>query len=193
MDMVVRRRASIFFSAVFCVVATLAAFAQESQPEPKKYLSPQARLVAARNVYLRNAGGSDIPFNVIQSGIESWPRYTIVNSPEKADLIIEVLSPEESPSNSSSSKTKVDAQTGGHSSTTAPASSSSLYAVRTIKLTVSDARTRLTLFSATQTPKDAWKDRVRTESQIECAQKLLTLFHNRVEPPETTAPEPSPK
>jgi hypothetical protein len=178
--------------AVFCLVigAALAAFAQEPQPEPRKFLPPQARMAAAKTVYLRNAGGSDIPFNIIQAGIESWPRYTIVDSPEKADLIVEVLSPEESQS-TSGSKTKVGADAGGRSADDTDSHISP--GIQIIKLTVSDAKTGATLFSATERPKDAWKDKTRTESQIECTQKLFALFHNRVEPPQSAPPAPSSK
>jgi hypothetical protein len=178
--------------AILCLmVAVLAAFAQEPQPEPKKYLSPQARMAAAKNVYLRNAGGTDVPFNVIQAGIESWPRYLVVNSPDKADLIIEVLAPEESTGSSVSTKVSGNSKTGEKSSSTS--STRDFATIQIIKLTVLDAKTKVALFSATEKPKDAWKEKARTESQIECAQKLLTLFHNRVEPPETTTPEPGPK
>ena len=181
------RRAALFSLAV----VALSVVAQEPPPETKRNLSPQARLAAAKTVYMRNAGGSDIPFNVIQAGIESWPRYTIVNSPEKADLTIELLSPEQS-ANTSSSKGKVEGKSrGGQQSPTE--SLPAIDAVRTMKLTVSDAKTKLALFTATQTPKDAWNDKARTESQIQCAQKLLTLFRNRVEPPEPAAPETSSK
>jgi hypothetical protein len=185
------RHPAILGFAIFCLVATLATFAQQSQSEPKKYLSPQARMAAAKNVYLRNAGGTDIPFNVIQAGIESWPRYLVVNSPDKADLIIEVLAPEESTGTSVSSKTTTDSKSGKPSSSSS--STREFAEIQIIKLTVFDAKTKVALFSATEKPKNAWKERARTESQIECAQKLLTLLRNRVEPPETATPEPSPK
>jgi hypothetical protein len=181
-------KVSIRWTALFCLaVVGLAAFAQEQPPEPKKYLSPQVRMAAAKNVYLRNAGGSDVPFNVIQAGIESWPRYTIVNSPEKADLIIEVLAPEESTGSAVTSKSSNDSKSGKQapSASTVP----DVPAIQIIKLTVLDAKTKVALFSATEKPKDAWKEKVRTESRIECAQKLLAVLRNRVEPPETAAPD----
>jgi hypothetical protein len=114
-----------------------------------------------------------------------------VNSPDKADLIIEVLAPEESTGSSVSTKVSGDNKTGEKSSSTS--STRDFAAIQIIKLTVFDAKTKVALFSATEKPKNAWKEKARTESQIECAQKLLTLFHNRVEPPETTTPEPSSK
>jgi hypothetical protein len=177
--------------AFFCLFSCLTAIAQDQPTEPKKYMSPQARMAAAKTVYLRNGGGTDVPFNVIQAGIESWPHYVVVNSPEKADLIIEVISPEEV-SKSSSVGAKVDTKGGS----AAPSSSASpdFAAPQIIKLTVTDAKTKVVLYSVTERPKNAWKEKARTDSQIECAQKLLALLHNRVEPPEAPpAAEPAPK
>ena len=157
-----------------------ATLAQETQTEPKKYMTAQARMAAAKAVYLRSVGGTEVPFNIIQAGIESWPRYTIVNSPDKADLLIEVLAPEESTGTSVSSKTSHDSKTGQPKSSTSTEQQFS--AIETIRMTVLDAKTKVVLFAATEKPKNAWKERARTESQIECAQKLLAAFRNRIEP-----------
>jgi len=175
--------------AILCLLSGLSAFAQEQPPEPRKYMTPQARMAAAKTVYLRNAGGTDIPFNVIQAGIESWPRYLVVNSPDQADLIIEVLSPEEISKN-----TSVGAKVGTKGGQAAPSSSANDAFAPTpiIKLTVFDAKTKVVLYSASERPKNAWKEKARTDSQIECAQKLLALLHNRVEPPKAEPTEPAP-
>ena len=66
-------------------------WAQDAAPN---LLSPLARLTAAHTAYLKNAGGNELPFNVVSEGVEGWGRYRIVNSPEKSDIIIEVTSPD---------------------------------------------------------------------------------------------------
>lgn len=183
--------ASIRWIAFFSLVSCLAAIAQDQPTEPKKYMSPQARMQAAKTIYLRNGGGTDVPFNIIQAGIESWPHYIVVNSPDKADLILEVVSPEDV-SKSSSVGAKVDTK-GGSAAPTSNASPD-FAPPQIIKLTVSDAKTKVVLFSAIERPKNAWKEKARTDSQIECAQKLLALLHNRVEPPDAPpAAEAAPK
>lgn len=159
------------------------AFGQDAQPEAKKFLSPQARMAAARTVYLRNTGGTDVPFNIIQAGFESWPRYAIVDSPEKADLLVEVLAPEESSGSSVSSKTSTSKNGQPAESTTTEKQFSS---ISVIKLTVLDAKTKVILFNATERPKGAWKEKNRTENQIESAQKLFATFRKLVEPEATT-------
>lgn len=181
---------SRLFALLIVFSSGLALFAQDQPAEPKKYVPAQVRLAAAKTVFLRNAGGTEVPFNVIQAGIESWPHYMIVDSPDKADLIIEVLSPEETKKESS---VGAKVNTSGGSATPTTSSSPDFAAIQIIKMTVMDAKTRVVLFSATERPKNAWKEKARTDSQIECAQKLLTAFHNRVEPPTPAQPAASPE
>jgi hypothetical protein len=175
------KHTSLCFALIVLLSSSvLAAFAQESQPEPKKYMTAQARMAAAKTVYLRNVAGTDLPFNIIEAGFESWPRYMIVNSPEKADLLLEVLAPEESTGSSVSTKTSTDSKTGQSKSSTS--SEHQFASIQIIRLTVFDAKTKVVLFTASEKPKNAWKERARTDSQVECAQKLLAAFRNQVEP-----------
>jgi hypothetical protein len=165
--------------------------APEQKPEVKKYLTPTARMIAAKTVFMRSVGGNDIPFEVIKSSIESWGRYMIVDSPEKADLIMEVFAPQESTGGSSVS-TKVDTGSGHPAQATTGGSTGSQPAVMIVKMTVFDGHSKVALWSASEKPKNAWKERVRQESQVECARKLATAFHERVEP-QTPQPETSSK
>jgi hypothetical protein len=167
--------------------AALLAFGQDTHPEPPKFLPPSARMAAAKTIFLDHLKGTDIPFNIIQAGFESWPRYTIVDSADKADLIVQVTSPAESSSGSSNS---VSAKAGSGSGGAPQKSSeeSQFAEIPIIKLTVLDARTRVVLYSATERTKNAWKEKNRTESQIETAQKMFDAFRKRIEP-EATTPE----
>src|SRR4051812_17917350 len=61
-------------------------------------LSRSQRLGAAKTAFVKKVEGSEIPVNVITNSLEGWGRYTLVSSPEKADLLIEITSPEEQPS-----------------------------------------------------------------------------------------------
>ena len=56
----------------------------QAAPEQKNpaYLSPSARLAAAKTVFMKNNGGSEVPFNVISGGMEGWARFILVDSPE---------------------------------------------------------------------------------------------------------------
>jgi hypothetical protein len=165
--------------AVFLLLSTLA-FAQQSQstsPAPKKFVPPSVRLKQAKTVYVKNGGGSDIPFNVIDSGIEGWARYTRVDDPAKADLIIEVTAPVEDSGVSVTSKSSSD--NGRMEQSTKSTRELNFGAV---KLTVYDARNNVPLWSATDQPKSGFKQKKRDDNLVESAQKLLRQFRERVEP-----------
>lgn len=159
---------------------------QEPKPEPPKFTTPTARLTAAKTVYMRQGEGSDIPFNVIESGIEGWGRYTLVPSPEKADLIVDVSAPEDSAAGISSSVTT----DSGASNKSTTKSSRDLNVVH-IKLTVLDARNNVPLWSAIERPKGGFKQKAREDNLVESSVKLLRQFRARVEP-ENEKPAPSP-
>lgn len=138
-------------------------------------VSPSARLSAAKTAYLHNGGGSEIPFNVIEAGVEGWGRFTLVDSPQKADVIIEVVAPEDDSGVSVSSSTDAS----GH----ATSRSSRDLTVSIIKLTVYDAKTHLPLWAANERPKGAFKERAREDNLVQAAEKLVSRFRDRLEPP----------
>ena len=144
--------------------ATVLAFTQDQKPP----LSPSARLAAAKTVYLKNGGGNDIPFNVISSGVEGWGKYIPADSEKAADIVVEVTSyvddngNTEAPDAKGSAKTKPD--------------------VVNIKLVVYDARTHLPLWTSSERPKLALKEKGREENIVAASEKLLDRLHNRVDP-----------
>jgi Ulp1 family protease len=152
----------------------------QAPPEQKNpvYVSPSARLAAAKTVFMKNNGGSETPFNVISGGLEGWARFVLVDSPEQADIVIEVTSPDDDHSSQSTSKTKVGAQGRMEDSASSrPANEGP------IKMVVSDARTHLTLWAASDQPKGGFRQRARDEHLVEAAQRLITKFRERIEPP----------
>ncbi len=149
--------------------------AEKPDTAPKKpvFVSPYARLNAAKTAAVRNARGSDIPFNVISSGLEGWGRFNLVDSPSEADIIIEVSSP-------SDDKDKGGTRVG---SGRGQDSSDSINDIEEIRLAVYDAHTRVTLWSASERPKGGFRDRTREDHMVEAASHLLTKFRQRLEPP----------
>jgi hypothetical protein len=163
-------------------------FAQEkpqAPPEQKKpaYASPSARLAAAKTVFMKNLGGSDVPYNVISGGLEGWGRFLPVESPEQADIVIEITSPDDDHKSSTTSKTRVGANGRMEDSTS---TTRDIYE-GPIKMVVSDARTHLTLWAASEQPKGGFRQRARDEHLVEAAQRLITKFRERVEPPPPAA------
>jgi hypothetical protein len=161
------------------VVLCSFAIAQGPNPSVARPLSPTARLTSARTAYLKNAGGSDVPFNVVSEGVQGWGRFKIVNSPEDADIIIEVTSPDGSGSVAVSSTTSTDPQNGMpvESSTTTRELS-----VARITLIVYDRKSRIALWSSSEQPKGGLRGKTRKDNVVLAAQHLVSKFRERVEP-----------
>ena len=176
--MTLNRFASRLIGVTVQLAGTLAcAVAQQEAPRASP-ISASARLAAGKSVFLRNAGGSKIPFDVISNDVAEWGRYTLVDSPEKADLIFEVVSPDETGSVSVSSSASASSAAGQpqESSTTTrelPGSD--------VKLTIYDARSKLPLWSAREKAKNAMKQKTREDNLVQAAQRLFTAMRERVE------------
>ncbi len=153
--------------------------ADKEAPTAKKpvFVSPSARLASAKTVVVQNAGGTEIPYNVIAAGLEGWARFQLVDSPSQADIIVEVTSPEDDKPKKSSGFGQ------GRMQDSAPPPSG----LDEIKLVVYDARTHIALWSATERPKGGFRQRAREDHLVEAASRLLTRFRERMEPP---APKP---
>jgi len=164
------------------IAVALGCYAQEkdksaSADQKPTFLSPAQRLAAAKNVFIKQSGGSEIPYNIFTGGIDGWGRYMIVDSPAQADIIIDITSPDDDRSAhpNSDSKTKVKGSGPPEPTNTANYDGP-------IRVVVSDARTHLTLWAASEQPKGGFRARARDEHIVESAQRLLAKFRERVEP-----------
>jgi hypothetical protein len=159
----------------FLLASGLASAQAEKKTVP---MTASARLAAATTVCVQNAGGNSIPFNVISSSLEGWGRYALVDNPAKADLIVEVLSADEGSGVTISSSRRPS--TSGR--TEQAASTTKSLSVTQIKLVVYDAKSKMALWSATEQPKFAFKQKSREDNLVEAAQRLVARFRERVEP-----------
>jgi hypothetical protein len=153
----------------------------QGQPAEKRPLieTPSMRLASAKNVFVYRAHGSRIPFDVIKSTLEGWGRFTLVETPEKADLLIEVSSTGDS-SVQVSSSSSVSAETGKEEKNT---SSRKDISSTDVKMTVFDSRNKRGLFTATESVKFAMKEKAKENNLVEAAERLAKKFHERLEPP----------
>jgi hypothetical protein len=138
-------------------------------------------LLNAKTVFLKNVAGSDIPFEIVNNAIIGWPRYTVVDSVDKADLLMEISSPEGPKKKEDGGGTSVRGSSGGRDPRTieTPSYSNSTTDVR---LVVRDAHTRAILWAATEPAKEAFRDS-KTQENLEAAtQKLVRKLQDRVEP-----------
>lgn len=174
-------RLSSLVLAVFVLFgcALLCAQNETAKPAASKPLSSTARLAAAKAAFMKNAGGSEVPFNVISESVQGWGRYQLVNSPEKADIVIEVTAPSGGNGVSISSNTSIDARSG---LPVESATSTRELQVTRITLIVYDAKSNMALWSASEQPKGALREKTRQDNIVGAAQHLVSKFRERVEP-----------
>jgi hypothetical protein len=152
----------------------------EKQPEKKPVIeTPSMRLASAKNVYIYRTRGSRIPADVIRSTIEGWGRFTLVETPDKADLLIEVASSGDSGVQVSSSS-NVSAESGKEEKSTSTRKDIS---PTDVKMIVYDARNKRALWSGTESVKFAMKEKAKENNMVEAAERLASKFHDRLEPP----------
>ena len=168
-------RQSFLWMASLAVLFT-SLWAQDPAP---KLLSPLARLTSAQTAYLKNAGGSELPFNVISEGVEGWGRYRIVNAPEKSDIIIEVTSPDAAGGVSVSGTTSSDPHNG---MPVESATTTRELSVSRITLIVYDAKSKMALWSGSEQPKGAMRAKARKDNIVQASERLVTKFREHVEP-----------
>jgi hypothetical protein len=174
-------RSAILLAMMLVALSGFTATAQDqatSTPAKPAFVSPSQRLMNAKTVYVKNAGGSSIPFDVINGEFQGWARFIVTDSPEKADLIVEVTSPEDSkPSTSTGSHISASGAPEQTTTTTHEIGSDR------VKMVVQDAKSHIVLWASTQQAKSAMKQRSYNDNLVEAGQKLMTQFHDRMEPP----------
>ena len=170
-----------FLITVFLLFLVSGFSAQAQQPAEKKPLieTPTMRLTAAKNVFITRTHGSRIPLDVIRSTMEGWERFTFVETPEKADLIIEISSTGDSGVQVSSSS-KVSPETGQEEKSSSTRKDIS---PTDIKMAVFDSRNKRPLWAATESVKFAMKEKAKENNLVEAAERLASKFHHRLEPP----------
>jgi hypothetical protein len=169
----------LFTSFLILLTSGISAFSQ--QPAEKKPLieTPSMRLAAAKNVFITRTHGSRIPLDVIRSTMEGWERFTFVETPDKADLIIEISSTGDSGVQVSSSS-KISPETGQEEKSNSTRKDIS---PTDIKMIVFDSRNKRPLWAATESVKFAVKEKGKENNLVEAAERLVSKFHRRLEPP----------
>jgi len=142
-------------------------------------LSASARLKAAKTAYVTTVSGTDIPYKVITSALEAWGRFTLVNAPEKADIILEISAPDAGGVSVTSSTSALHGAPERTTKTTREISRGP------VRLIVYDSRSRMALWAANEQTKFAVKHKTREDNVVEAAQRLVSKFRQRVEPAPT--------
>jgi hypothetical protein len=153
---------------------------QTPSPSAKKPIieTPAMRLASARNVLIIRTRGSMVAFDVIRSTVDGWGRFTLVETRDKADLIIEIASGGDSGVQVSSSS-GVSPDSGREEKST---QSRKDISPTEISMMVFDARNKRPLWSATESVKFAVKEKTKENNLVEAAERLASKFHQRLEP-----------
>lgn len=168
---------------VLFAISLATAIQQEQKQEPKPEekpaaappLSASARLAAARTALLRKTGnGDNAAYDVVSTTLEGWGRFTLVNSLEKADIVVEIFSQSDSEGGITASVGS-DGRRGREGKVKQSSQSE-------IRLTVSDARSRVPLWTGVERPKSGMKKTDRENKEVEAAERLMQRFHDTIEP-----------
>jgi hypothetical protein len=177
-------RKSLLLGGFILALLSLGAFAQQQpdkQPEKKPAVeTPTERLAHAKNVLVTRARGNDIPYDTIKSTLDGWGRFTLVESVEKADLVVTVATTGGDNSVRVGSSINPSPLTGRPEQST---SSTRDFSSADITMTVYDAKNKRVLWTGTETAKSALRQTTRENNLVEAAERLTVKFHDRLEPP----------
>ena len=174
-------KSRFFWMIGFLMLVAGASFAGAQQPSTEKkplIETPSMRLAAAKNVFITRTHGSRIPLDVIRSTMEGWEKFTFVETPEKADLIIEISSTGDSGVQVSSSS-QVSPETGHEEKSS---SSRKDISPTDVRMAVFDSRNKRPLWAATESVKFAMKEKGKENNLVDAAERLASKFHDRLEP-----------
>jgi hypothetical protein len=163
---------SVRVGAISLVVA-LSVLGQQHPPVSQNL---SERLAFGKSMYVKNTHGGNIAFDVISTDLQNWGRFTVLSTPEKADLIAEVTSYESGA-----------ISLGGN--TTAPYERSAQTGVRkdlsssSVTLRISEAKTNRELWTGTEKIKSAFKKKTEEDNVVAAAEKLFVRLHDTVELP----------
>ena len=168
----------IFPTVLILLVSGISAFSQQRAEKKPLIETPSMRLAAAKSVFISRIHGSRIPLDVIRSTMEGWERFSFVETPDKADLIIEISSTGDSGVQVSSSS-KVSPETGQEEKSNSTRKDIS---PTDIRMAVFDSRNKRPLWAATETVKFAMKEKGKENNLVDAAERLASKFHQRLEP-----------
>jgi hypothetical protein len=162
---------------VFAAFLLVAAFAQDSPQSP--VISPHARLMAARSIYIEHAGGR-LPNEIIGDAFHGWGRYVVVGDPRKADLIVSISAPVADSGVSVGSSGGGGGRRGSSQGSDSRTLSSS--SITQIRLLILDAHDRVVLWAGSEQPKGSMKGKRREDNEVDASLALFRRFRDSVEP-----------
>ncbi|MGA8492835.1 MAG: hypothetical protein WB711_20605 [Terriglobales bacterium] len=159
---------------ILFLILSLGAFAKSRKDVPQAPLP--AVIANAKTVFLTNGGGSNLAYDSFYSGMKQWGKYQIVGSPEEADLIIELNYWVEHDG------TDVSSFTNTYTGKTQIVSSEIIDPQ--LKLTIYDAKSKNSLWSAIDHRQLARREKNREKETIKSAERLVDQLKTRIAIPQ---------
>jgi len=160
-------RISLTLAALTVALLLSGASVCAQEPAQPAAISPRARLMAARSIFIEPASSS-IPYDVIGDAFQGWGHYELAADPAKADLIVSIVAPPGYPS----------ASVGGNAKNR-PATPDD---VTKIRLLILDAHDRAVLWSSSEQPKPALNEKRREDQLVDASLRLFRRFRDTIEP-----------
>ena len=156
--------------------------AQQPSANPKALSEAfSERLAFGKSMYVKNEHGSNIPFDVINTDIQGWGRFVLLNTETNADFVAEVTS-YGSGSLTTGSTTDYATPDGKPRQSTGTRKDLSSASVT---LKIYEAKTRREVWTGTEKVKSAFKKKTEEDNIVAAAEKLFLRFHDAVEPPKS--------
>lgn len=155
------------------LLATTNLAAQQTPPISQNF---SERLAFGKSMYVKNAHGGNIAFDVISTDLQNWGRFTVLDTPDKADFVAEVTS-YESGTVSLAGNTAAPYERSAQTGVRKDLSSSS------VTLKVYETKTNRELWMGSEKIKSAFKKKTEQDNVVAAAEKLFVRFHDALEPP----------
>lgn len=159
---------------ILFLILSVGAFAKSRKDIPQAPLP--AVIAHAKTAFLTNGGGSNLAYDSFYSGMKQWGKYQIVGSPEEADLIIELKYWVEHDG------TDVSSFTNTYTGKTQVVSSEIIDPQ--LKLTIYDAKSKNSLWSAIDHRQLARREKNREKEIIKSAERLVDQLKTRIALPQ---------
>jgi hypothetical protein len=159
------------------LILLLCASVSAQQPAKPPAVSPHARLMAARSIYIEHSGGR-LPNDVIGDAFQGWGHYVVVGDPAQADLIVSI----NAPISDSGGVSVGGGGGGGRRGAPPPSRTPSSSDVFQIRLSILDAHDRVVLWSGSEQPKSSMKESKREDNDVDASLRLFRRFRNLIEP-----------
>jgi hypothetical protein len=139
-------------------------------------------VTGAKKIFLANGGGSDLAYDAFYNAMKTWGHYTIVGTPEDADLIVELAYRVEHGGTRTWATSNGSATSYGNTTTYNGGTQIHTREIPDpqLVLTIYDAKSKQSVWSATDHRRLARLEKNREKETINSAERLADELKTRV-------------